>query len=201
MRGRTRVRLLAGTAAFVAATLAFGARPADAATDAYTASIQLAPSGSLTCGNDWPSGATWSCQTPTPLVAGGIGCIQSTYVDVDNRSVSVPLTGCTATLNVPSGGWSGSDTCNRSVPLGTHCVGTLADGFAEFSFRPALGEAVVDAPAAITDAQCTDNGGRATVESTGLVDGNPFSMSSTLTWVGSCTSVSTLTWTGTVTFA
>jgi hypothetical protein len=203
MRERTRIRRRAAAAAVTAATLAFAARPAMAATEGDTSTFATVQGGAsaLSCSlGGYPATGGWSCDTPAPLVASGSDCIQSTHVDVNARSVTVPLTGCSASLLIPSSGWQGTDDCVYSSTVGHQCEGVLAAGYAYFSFQPVLGETFVDELATITDGECTGSGGRATVESTGFTaDGNVFSMAGTITWVGDCSSVSTLTWAGTVT--
>ncbi len=203
MEGRVRFRVAAVVAVIATATLTLAARPASAAgPEADTASFTYVQgvlgSGGLSC--SFGSGGTWSCDTPAPLVVGGLGCVQSSNVSVDAGSINLPRTGCTASLVIPSGSWPGQYNCNRGYPVGAGCQAALVGiGSAYFSYRAAIGESVQNAPATITDAQCTGDGGRATLVAAGvdISNGNVYSMASTLTWTGSCTSVVELTWTGT----
>lgn len=196
---RTRWARIAGAGAVIATLLAFGARPALAAgLEGDSSSWADIQTGGLSCTT---ATGGWTCDTPSPVVAGGGSCVQTVHADVQGRSVTVPLGGCTATLSIPSWGWQGTFDCALGVPVGAGCYGAMAAGTAFFSFQPVLGESLESGLATITDAACTPDGGHATVTAT-LVDtgtDNVFQMDSTINWVGSCVSVSTFTWTGTLT--
>jgi hypothetical protein len=204
MRGRTRIRLLAAAAVVAAATVALGANPALAADDGDSSTWTSVGGSSMSCAVGPATTTGWTCQTPSaPIVASGLTCIQTVHVDHQPISVTVPLTGCTASLLIPSGGWPGTSLCGDGSPVATGCQGAMAAGLAYFSFQPVLGSSFVDEIASITDAACTNVGGQATVTATGFdsSSGNAFSMQSTISWVGSCATVSVLTWTGTLTVA
>jgi hypothetical protein len=202
MKGMKRGRWVAAATMVTAATLAFSARPAlaadlgDSSTWAY-----LGPSA-MSCAIGPATLTTgWSCDTPSaPIVAAGSDCIQT--LNVDNArgvAVSVPLTGCTASLFIPPGGWQGPYDCNLGVPVGAGCTGAMAAGLGFFSFQPVLGSSFDQELATITDAACTKEGGHATVTSSGFDGSHVFSMQGTLNWVGNCSHVNELTWTGSFT--
>jgi hypothetical protein len=206
MRGRIRVRVLATAAVITTATLAWGARPALAAGTDYTATFAavqgLGVAPTLSCGGVWGPD-NWSCQTSAPITANGITCQQTTLVNT--------VAGCVASLTIDPGAWPGQLTCHYSAiddpDVSVHqCVGnTFGVGTASFSYQPVSGSgglAISNAIATITDAECTGQGGRATLEASGFLGStSAFSMQSTITWVGSCMSVSALTWTGMVSVA
>jgi hypothetical protein len=201
-----RSRLAAALAAVAAAALAFGPKPALAGAEADSSAwtyVQALSGGSpMDCDLGLTTSGRWTCQTPSaPIVASGTTCIQTVHVDVAGRSVTVPLTGCTAQLVIPSWGWQGTYACIKGNPVDGGCHGAMAAGFALFSFQPVVGAAFVDEPATITDAVCTEAGGHATVTVSGFDGTNAFSMQSTINWLGSCSSVNDLTWTGTFTVA
>lgn len=201
IRGR---RLVAVGAMVAAAAMAMAARPALAARAegdiATWTAVQLGGS-SMSCALGGPALAEWSCQTSTPIVASGLTCVQTIHADVAGRTVSVPLTGCTASLSFPAGNWGiAVANCNRGYPIGAGCQAVAVGGAALFSFQPVqpgLAPSYSDQLATITDAACDNTGGHATVEAVDANDG--YSMDGTVTWVGNCTTVSDLTWTANLT--
>lgn len=203
MRGRTRIRLLAAGAVVVTAALAFGQRPALAATQADTATWTAVELGGspLSCDAGGPALSEWSCQTSAPIVAGGLTCVQTTHTDVDAQSVTVGRTGCTASLSIPAGSWGISvANCNLGYPVGAGCQAAATGGAGLFSFQPVqpgLGPSITNLLATFTDAACDDTGGHATVESIDTADG--LVMEGAIAWVGSCITVSDLTWTANLT--
>lgn len=199
MRIGNRLRVLAMAAGVAASLVAFGARPAQAASggdNAAWAKVYGMQEGisPVTCGisaGDLNSPDHWSCSTSSALIANGADCTQAVYVNT--TTVGPPVPGCTAELSNVS--WGGDAVCAS----GGACHADGALGSATFTFQPVSGSPVSSQPATITDASCTADGGTATVASEGGGSGGTsYAMNGHITWVGSCTDTSLLTWTGTV---